>query len=507
MEIGRACTAEPPSAEMNQSKSSITVVIARNPPDVYNNCPKYPVFDPSFNCPFPGWCLEILKMMTDYLNLQIEPILSPNAIGALNWGTYENNRTWTGVLGYLANGTADTACLLYQRTDLREQHFDLSYPVINVQPIYVVRRRVENIGSVLWNAFKPYSTETWLVLLGSLIFQILIMIFISRVEFLMGKRKRFRPLEMVWNAVQLQLDEKSDDMTFFSIAGNIVLFMFSLLQAGFFIYLYEGLLLSALLRGGEKDPFKDADGVIKLISEGKYHLTTNYIGNWYFDELYNSNASHFVSLRKAIEFNPVVVASSVSEALDLVEKGNHIFPIQEDSVALQMSRQRCNLVYINEGLPQRSAHLAFSNDSYFLEMFNNAIIMQTSFIHRTFSKYFLEGFKLDTLPKCDDAEFGTPKAKKALDLPSVIGCFTLGGLGFLISIGGFMSEVYVYWHRKMVARHRRNRKAFADVGNLLGLAKVHFEAPKKDNINLVNLAKIRISQDSQNGFDAEWTKF
>lgn len=36
------------------------------------------------------------------------------------------------MLGFLANGTADTACLLYQRTDVRDLFFELSYPVTNV---------------------------------------------------------------------------------------------------------------------------------------------------------------------------------------------------------------------------------------------------------------------------------------------------------------------------------------------------------------------------------------
>ncbi|KIH51085.1 hypothetical protein ANCDUO_18831 [Ancylostoma duodenale] len=42
------------------------------------------------------------------------------------------NGSWTGVLGYLANNTADTACLFYQSTDLRDQYFELSYPVTYV---------------------------------------------------------------------------------------------------------------------------------------------------------------------------------------------------------------------------------------------------------------------------------------------------------------------------------------------------------------------------------------
>lgn len=108
-------------------------------------------------------------------------------------------------------------------------------------------------------------------------------------------------------------------MRFFTIAGNMILFIFALLQSAFFKYLYEGFtgiriglspvsatLLTSLLQQGDLNPFKDANSMIELIGKGKYHLTTNYIGNWYFDELQHSNNSHFVALRKATEANPVV---------------------------------------------------------------------------------------------------------------------------------------------------------------------------------------------------------
>ncbi|RCN50438.1 hypothetical protein ANCCAN_03461 [Ancylostoma caninum] len=271
---------------------SLRVAFARNPPDAFANCRHFPTLDPKTSCPFPGWCVEVIKMIADSLHLSIDAVLVKNAVGSLDWGTLQKNGSWTGVLGYLANNTADTACLFYQSTDLRDQYFELSYPI---QPVYVVKRQKTTIGSVLWNAFKPYSYVTWLAILG-----------------------------------------------------NTILFIFSLIQSAFFTYLYEGLLLSALIQQGEENPFKDADGLIHLIAEGKYHLVTNYRGNWYFDELDHSNSSHFAKLRAATSSNPVVVAKSVSDALDMVDQGNYIFPIQQDSLAMQMSKERCNFVYVNK---------------------------------------------------------------------------------------------------------------------------------------------------------------
>lgn len=438
------------------------------------------------NCPFPGWCVEILKMMADSLHLSIDNVLVNNSIGSLDWGTVHENDTWSGVLGFLANGTADTACLLYQRTDVRDLFFELSYPVTNIQPIYVVRRQESSVASVLWNAFKPYSYVTWIAIIGSFLLQLLFMVFISYVEVKAERRTRFRPYEMAWDVLQLQLDEKSENMVFHTFAGNMVLFMFALLQSAFFTYLYEGLLLSALLHQVDTDPFKNADGVVKLIAAGKYHLVTNYRSNWYFDELDHSNASHFFKLRTATLNNPVVVADSVEDALDLVEEGNHIFPIQEDSLAMQMSKERCNLVYVSEGLPQRSAHLVFANNSVFIEQFNLAIIMQSSFIQRTFRKYFLEGFKIAAIPKCPPTEF--QEGTKPLDVNSVVGIFTLAGVGMLSAIAAFAAEIYYFWHTSVILRRWRARTALGSVQNLLEVAKFHFTSQSEDRFDIIRLA-------------------
>ena len=75
--------------------------------------------------------------------------------------------------------------------------------------------------------------------------------------------------------------------------------------------------------------------------------------------------------------------------------GSYIYPIQEDSLSMQMARRRCNLVFVQEGLPERSAHFVFHNTSPMVPEWNNAIIMNMDFIRRTFRKYFRENFKID----------------------------------------------------------------------------------------------------------------
>uniref|UniRef100_A0A8R1DN11 PBPb domain-containing protein n=1 Tax=Caenorhabditis japonica TaxID=281687 RepID=A0A8R1DN11_CAEJA len=428
----------------SSDRRKLRVVFGRNPPDAFANCPIFPTLDVILQCPFPGWTIEVLKMITDILKWDIEPIVTSSPVGGLDWGSMTKNGSWTGVLGYLQNGTADAVALLYQKTDLRNDYFEFSYPVTNVQPVFVVRKKRETLGSVLWNAFKPFTYEVF------------------------------------WHVVQLQLDEKSDDMLFYTLAGNIVLFVFALLQAGILIDLYKGMLLTSLITSSGSDPFANADEMIKLIASKKYHLTTNYLGNWYFDDLENSDQAHFVKLRAATSSNPVVTASSVSAALDLVDTGKYIYPIQQDSLAMQMSKERCNYVYVSEGMPQVSSFFVFSKNFSGMADFNRQTIMSQVFVQRTFNKYFTDGFKLGNIPKCDTSEEEQSEAPKPLELDSVIGVFTIGAIGLGASIVVFIVEIYHYWHMRVLARRARMRDPW-NVRHLARIAQLHFTTSEQYN--------------------------
>lgn len=79
------------SPKMNEDfreNNKIRVVFARNPPDAFSNCARFPSLDASTACPFPGWTVEILKMVTDYLGYEIIPIVTTAPDGLVDWGSY-----------------------------------------------------------------------------------------------------------------------------------------------------------------------------------------------------------------------------------------------------------------------------------------------------------------------------------------------------------------------------------------------------------------------------------
>uniref|UniRef100_A0AC35GIW2 Uncharacterized protein n=1 Tax=Panagrolaimus sp. PS1159 TaxID=55785 RepID=A0AC35GIW2_9BILA len=304
----------------------------------------------------------------------IVPVVTTAPDGYVDWGTYVNN-SWEGTLGYLANDSADVICLLYQFTQLRGRSFSYSYSVYNVKPIYVAKRLKPNFSNSIWNAFSAFSFWIWIAMIAAFVLQVFSSILISKIECKMNQRKFFDPFDVIWRYVKVHMNQR-EDFVMKSFSGNLAVIIFSIAQARVMMALYQQLLLSSIIAPPNTDPFKTADDVIKLVASGEYKIITNYIGNWYFEDLAFSDSAHFRNLREAIANNPIVVADSVNDVLDYVELGGYIFPIQEDSLAMQMSKQRCGLVYVSNGLPEKAAYFVFQKNSTLYKIFNPAIKMQ-----------------------------------------------------------------------------------------------------------------------------------
>ncbi|KAI1707390.1 glutamate receptor U1 [Ditylenchus destructor] len=473
----------------SQRGGKIRVLFAKNPPDAFTDCIHFPTMQPTMECPFPGWCVEILYHLAQYLHFTIEPVIMNARVGEVNWGTYTNG-SWNGVLGYIENGTVDTACLFYQRTGLRAKHFSFTYPIINTKPAYAVHARPEDISSTMWNAFTPYAKSTWMAMVIIWLIQTAYCIFVTKVEVRMQRRSEYRPYQIMWKFLRLQLYQP-DRFDYVTIAGNFAVLVFTIMQCRLLLDMYQTLLLSSLLQPSVADPFTNARDMIKMIASQRYHLITNYIGNWYFEELRNSNVSHYKSLRGATANNPVHVANSVTSALDKVEAGGYIYPIQQDSLAMQMAKRRCNLVFVTEGLPEMSSHFIFQHvlrnnrTQYFLDALNDAIIMNMDFIRRTFAKYFQEGFKtFDELTPCVQGsetarlslinnEYSKQTLKlKPLGIVSMFGVLFVMIIGLILSLTAFAMEVYYTWQRKMFQLRLRARRQLVEPIHLMALARM-----------------------------------
>ena len=92
-------------------------------------------------------------------------------------------------------------------------------------------------------------------------------------------------MQVAWKFLRLQLYQP-DDFDYATSAGNFAVLVFTIMQCRLLLDMYQALLLSALLQPSSEDPFTSARDMINMIASQRYHLITNYIGNWYFEELW-----------------------------------------------------------------------------------------------------------------------------------------------------------------------------------------------------------------------------
>ncbi|KAI6236715.1 PBPb domain-containing protein [Aphelenchoides besseyi] len=467
------------------TRPKIRVLFARNPPDAFDNCNTFPTMQPYMQCPFPGWCVEIIKQLADYLNYDIEPVIANTRVGELNWGMYDRKTgLWDGALGFLSNGSVDTLCLFYQRTTSRAQHFDYSYPIMNVRPNYIVHSTKNYLASNIWNAFTPYDNYIWITILVFLIVQIAFLLFVARTEVEMKKRTSIDVPEIIWDLFRLQLYQPFQ-VDFWTLGGKNFMEIEEMISCRLFLDMYQNVLLSALLTPTDQRPFSDPEQLVSLVAANKYSLITNYHGNWYFEELETSNNSHFRRLREATLRNKVKIVSTVEEALDYVEKGNYIFPIQQDGIAALYAHDRCNLEAVPNEVTEKSSHLMFRKNSELLGLFNHAIVMNLDFVRRTFLKYFELKFKISRKTRhCADVK--GDNNRKPLDMPSLFGVVVVCVAGLVLSLVAFAAEFYVSWQHRMIRLRIRTRRAMAEPLHLMALAQFGTTAIYKKTHNQIH---------------------
>ena len=69
----------------HRADRTLRVLFARNPPDAFSDCRRFPTLDPSVECPFPGWCSELIRHFTQFMNYTLEAVVLDNPAA----GNYE----------------------------------------------------------------------------------------------------------------------------------------------------------------------------------------------------------------------------------------------------------------------------------------------------------------------------------------------------------------------------------------------------------------------------------
>lgn len=83
------------------NETALRIVVARNPPDAFDNCGHFPTWEPKLKCPFPGWTAEVEKLFCKFskfaskvvnmlaadLKLKIEAVVMNSRLGQTDTGS------------------------------------------------------------------------------------------------------------------------------------------------------------------------------------------------------------------------------------------------------------------------------------------------------------------------------------------------------------------------------------------------------------------------------------
>ncbi|GMT07101.1 hypothetical protein PENTCL1PPCAC_29275, partial [Pristionchus entomophagus] len=406
----------------------LRILITPSGTEANGSCPHFPQFAPSINCPYPGWCLEIIDVLVRSGNIPHEFVVDRNASGYIDIGRLQDNGTFSGILGRVESGEVDLACIFLQKSMLRLQYFDYSVAVSQIRPVFIVREITETIWSLLLNCLLSYDSGVWIGMLVAVITQMLVTTLIGRTETNSGVREtRANGKFFSWDVFDEMFN--GGDHPFYFISGKLARLIFSIFQIGLLHGMYTSLLLTALVTPADSQ----ADAV-RLIESGRYKLVSDK-SRWFAQEVDASSDPIFTQFREATKHNPIVDAISDKHALDLVSQGGYIYQTQNDEGIMAEEARKCYTFVFTRGLPFRSAHFLVRKGSPWLADLNDDIMRNYPMIDQR--------QLLNVRPNCAKSQFATPGPSDPLNFWSVSGIFMLASCGLIIATVALIIEYIV----------------------------------------------------------------
>ncbi|KAI3422318.1 hypothetical protein GPALN_012841 [Globodera pallida] len=362
----------------------IRVLFYHNPPDVFDNCHRFPNLKvSSMRCRFPGHCVELLMQVVNYLDLQVEPVIHHGHF----LGGYLNDGTPTGLLSMLANGSVDSICKLFTRTNNNNNAFDFSRIIYATWSGIAVRRH--SGGQMykwdMWSLFHPFTEGTWVAIGIMLLVWMVLFPMTNLVESKIVNKPTNDGFQILWrmhrNSIQL--------ICCFSIkfSGNFSYVVYGLLHVMLFCSLYQSWILTTLIGGERVLPFRSVEELVPLLESGRYKFAALPTNHWFFETVESSNDPRHIRIREAMRKYPLEIYEDESEVMELVQSGTHVAVVQGWSTLEWVANSFCDVVFVKGGMPEKAIHFAFSKGSPFVKLFDEAIGHEAVFMHRKRWKY------------------------------------------------------------------------------------------------------------------------
>ncbi|KAI6190494.1 Guanylate cyclase [Aphelenchoides bicaudatus] len=375
-------------------------------PMVNAHCNKFPKLHVTKDCPMPGLAVEIIKLVTNYLNLTIEVDFT---------GPIEVLHDQLPTL----NTSVDLLALTFERTTFREHEFDFSVPLYEVSSKMATLRADKASMTSIFDFFKVYTSQIWLLVgLAFLIFT------------LIGLRS-YVLLNFLWKMLRLQLIQNEGGINYHLLAGSISLLTFAFLQCSIILSLFQGWILTSVVKTKPPEPFRLED-LPYLLKKNLFSFVSTNIHNWYFEELNSSFQTPFYELRPAMENNPVIVHNNDDVVFDLLHKGNKLLVLQDDERMRFDADKFCDLIYMESPFPTKEKHFMMRKGHPLLPEINRAIFAQKMLILRAQRKY--QAYR--TFSRCTEMR----RREQPLSLNPYLSVFILFAVGVLLALGTFCFE-------------------------------------------------------------------
>ncbi|GMT21328.1 hypothetical protein PFISCL1PPCAC_12625, partial [Pristionchus fissidentatus] len=333
------------------------------------SCPHYPQFAPTINCPYPGWCLEIINVLVRSGNIPHEYVVDRNKSEYVDWGRQLDDDSFSGILGRIHSGEVDFACLFYQKS---------------IRPTFVVREVPVTIWSLIFNCLKPYDTWVWIAMLAALILQNF-----RKCKF------RYSQFQFAWDVFEQMFN-----------GGKLTRLLFFIFQVGLLKGMYTALLLTALITPNNLAPIKSQNDAVRLIKSGAYKLISDK-SQWFAQEIEKSSEAMFIDLREATSTNPIASFLVFNSQIFSRARKSVEGPFQSDSNTLIAVAETCFTFVFSQGLPFRSAHFLVRKGSPWLDSINMEIARNYAMIDQ--NRQWLA-----RRPICPPDQFATPGASAPL---------------------------------------------------------------------------------------------
>ncbi|KAL3078700.1 hypothetical protein niasHT_034850 [Heterodera trifolii] len=373
---------------MNNNRT-IRVGFVKYPPAVFNNCANFPELSNKKNCPFPGHCVEFLRIATSKLNLSVEPIVLSHHKMEIDVGSKGTDGQWHGVLGAIANGTVDTGCLFYQKSPPRMADFDYSLPIYSTLSRIAIRDHNSFPLAEMWRLFHPFSVGTWLAIVVFIALHSFVFMAIEKIEFWVNRGTVAQMptfYNILWRLLRLQLLQPKS-VRLATVSGKFALFLFSFVHCVCFTSLYRSWIVTSLVQPKPAIPIRDASSFVKDVQQGKYTFVSQYRGHWFYESLNKSTTFPFKEMRESGAQKKLLQAHSIQESLQMIEKFGNVMLVQGDDPAYFLAAHSCDIVFVDREMPYRTAHLLFRRGSPFTALFNKVIESEKVAIRRSYDRY------------------------------------------------------------------------------------------------------------------------